>query len=82
MDSDTRRGPAYRGGRMSIGVIVHSNSYKAGHGPGMTTLLTGPADCLRPVCDDAANIAFIMERRAFVAARDLPRDLQKESVLF
>jgi hypothetical protein len=68
-DSDTRHGPAWRGGRTTIGVIVHSNSYKAGHGPGMTALLTGPSDCLRPVCDSAANIAFIMDRRAFVPPR-------------
>lgn len=69
MDSDTRHGPAWHGGRMTIGVIVHSDSQKDGHGPGITALLTGPTDCLRPVCDSAANIAFIMDRRAFVAPR-------------
>jgi len=68
-DSDARHGPAWLGGRMTIGVIVHSDSQKHGHGPGMTALLTGPAACLRPVCDNTANIAFIMERRAFIPPR-------------
>ena len=68
-DSDTRFGPAWRGGRVTIGVVVHSDSTIAGHGPGMTALLTGPAECLRPVRDSAANIAFLYGRREFIAAR-------------
>jgi hypothetical protein len=65
-DSDTRYGAAWRGGRITIGVVVHSNSTVAGHGPGVTVLLTGPSACLRPVRDSAANIAFLYKRRDFV----------------
>jgi Domain of unknown function (DUF4438) len=61
--SDTRYGPAYRAGRTTIGVIVHSDSTVSGHGPGMTALLTGPGSRLRPICDDGANIAFLYQRR-------------------
>jgi hypothetical protein len=68
-DSDTRFGAAWRGGRVTIGVVVHSDSTIAGHGPGMTALLTGPATMLRPVRDSAANIAFLYGRREFVAPR-------------
>jgi hypothetical protein len=68
-DSDTRFGPAWRGGRVTIGVVIHSDSTIAGHGPGMTALLTGPAECLRPVRDSAANIAFLYGRREFIPPR-------------
>jgi Domain of unknown function (DUF4438) len=68
-DSDTRYGPAYRGGRTTIGVIVHSDSTVSGHGPGMTALFTGPASRLRPIRNGGANIAFIYQRRDPVPAR-------------
>ena len=47
LDSDARFGAAWRGGRVTIGVVMHSDSTTAGHGPGVTPLLTGPASCLR-----------------------------------
>ena len=31
----------------------------------MTPLLTGPVLCLRPIRDEAANLAFLYGRRAF-----------------
>jgi hypothetical protein len=65
-DSDARYGAAWRGGRITIGVIVHSDSTVSGHGPGITPLLTGPAECLRPVIDRAANIAFLYDRRPVI----------------
>jgi hypothetical protein len=69
MDSDARFGAVWRGGRVTVGVVVHSDSTTAGHGPGVTPLLTGPATCLRPVCDSSANIAFLFHRRAFIPPR-------------
>lgn len=69
LDSDTRFGAAYRSGYVTIGVVVHSDSTVSGHGPGVTALLTGPASCLRPVRDCAANIAFLYQRRPFVPPR-------------
>jgi len=68
-DSDARYGAAWRGGRVTIGVVVHSDSTVSSHGPGVTALLTGPAACLRPVRDAAANIAFLYGRRDFVPPR-------------
>jgi len=69
LDSDARYGAAWRSGWVTIGVIVHSDSTVSGHGPGVTALLTGPAECLRPIRDTAANIAFLYHRRQFVPAR-------------
>jgi hypothetical protein len=69
LDSDTRYGAAWRSGRTTIGVVVHSDSTVSGHGPGVTALLTGPAECLRPIRDGAANIAFIYQRRPYVPPR-------------
>jgi hypothetical protein len=69
LDSDARYGAAWHGGWITIGVVVHSDSTVSGHGPGVTALLTGPADCLRPVRDSAATIAFLYRRRPFASAR-------------
>ena len=72
IDSDTRYGPAYRAGRTTIGVIVHSDSTVSGHGPGMTALLTGPRTRLRPIRNQCANLAFLYQRRDLVPARARP----------
>jgi Domain of unknown function (DUF4438) len=69
LDSDMRFGAAWRGGRVTIGVVVHSDSTTAAHGPGVTPLLTGPASCLRPIRDSSANIAYLYQRRTFLPPR-------------
>jgi len=40
LDHDNRFGRAFRKGAISIGVVVHSDCKLAGHGPGVTTLMT------------------------------------------
>ncbi|KZK73537.1 MAG: hypothetical protein A3K90_01445 [Pelodictyon luteolum] len=57
MDHDNRYGRAYRRGAVSIGIVVHSDCREAGHGPGVTTLMTSASPVLRPVLDPEANIA-------------------------
>jgi hypothetical protein len=69
-DADTRRGPSYRAGRTTIGVIVHGDSTVSGHGPGVTPLLTGPSAKIAPVCDDRANLAEIFGVRRAMPLRD------------
>lgn len=59
-DADTRHGPSYQAGRISIGVIVHSDSTVSGHGPGVCILLTGPRHALEPVRDQRANLAALL----------------------
>jgi hypothetical protein len=68
-DADLRRGPLYRTGRVTIGVIVHGDSTVSGHGPGVTPLLTGPAGLLHPVHHPEANLAEIFAVRRAAPAR-------------
>ncbi|MCW8818771.1 MAG: DUF4438 domain-containing protein [Ignavibacteriaceae bacterium] len=57
LDHDNRYGRAYRQGAVSIGVVVHSDCRVAGHGPGVTTVLTCAGPLIKPVIDPSANIA-------------------------
>jgi hypothetical protein len=72
IDADNRRGPLYRQGRITIGVIVHGDSTVSGHGPGVTPLLTGPARVLRPVHRADANLASVLGVRRPAPARVYP----------
>lgn len=69
-DADTRRGPSAREGRVTIGVIVHGDSTVSGHGPGVTPLLTGPSELLRPRRDANANLAAALGVRQPVPAQE------------
>jgi len=69
MNADTHYGPHYHSGHVTIGVIVHGDSTVSGHGPGVAPLLTGPADCLRPVYAPQANLALVYGLRMLPPAR-------------
>ena len=60
MDADHTYGRIYRTGAVSIGVIVHSNCVTAGHGPGVTTLLTSAEGKIVPHIDSKANIGIYL----------------------
>lgn len=60
LDHDNRFGRAYRKGAVTIGVVVHSDCRVAGHGPGVTTIMTCETPLIEPVIDPAANIADLM----------------------
>lgn len=57
MDHDNHNGPHYLKGAISIGVVVHSDSFTSGHGPGLTIILTSREATIHPVLDSDANIA-------------------------
>lgn len=59
-DHDNHNGPHYRKGAVSIGVVVHSDSFTSGHGPGLTIVLTSRTSNIHPVIDKNANIATYM----------------------
>ncbi len=61
MDHDNRYGRAFRQGAVSIGIIVHSDCRGAGHGPGVTTLMTCKTPLIEPVIDPQANITNLLE---------------------
>ena len=67
LDADSRFGFSARSGRLTIGIIAHSDSTVAGHGPGVVVLLTGPASRIRPVFDRNANIAALYQRRSLAS---------------
>ncbi|MCL2840602.1 MAG: DUF4438 domain-containing protein [Defluviitaleaceae bacterium] len=56
-NADNRYGYSYRTGACSIGVIIHGNSVVAGHGPGVTTLITSHLPLIEPFIDKDANLA-------------------------
>lgn len=53
-------GRTYRKGAVTVGVVVHSNSTLAGHGPGISTIVTCPDERLVPVINPHANLAEIL----------------------
>ena len=55
-DSDNRFGRSYRRGALTVGIIVHSDCLLAGHGPGVTTLLTSVDGSLDVTVDPHANL--------------------------
>jgi hypothetical protein len=57
LDHDNRYGRDYHQGAISIGVVVHSDCKLAGHGPGVTTLMTCGTRLIEPVIDPKANLA-------------------------
>ncbi len=60
-DHDNLYGRSYRKGAVTIGIIVHSDCLFAGHGPGVSTLLTSSKPLIRPQLDRKANIADILK---------------------
>jgi len=56
LDYDHSYGYAYRQGAVTIGIILHGDG-TAGHGPGVTTLLTSGEGNIVPVIDPNANLA-------------------------
>jgi hypothetical protein len=68
-DADNRFGRSHLAGRVSLGVIVHSESTVAGHGPGVVTLLSGPAERFRLIRNPEANIATYLGVRTPVPPR-------------
>jgi hypothetical protein len=63
MDADNAHGRIFRTGAVTIGVISHGISRVAGHGPGVTTLITSPGGNIEPFIDPAANLARLLNLR-------------------
>ncbi len=63
VDADHRFGRIYRGGAVTIGVVVHGISAIAGHGPGVTTLITSPGGNIETTVDSKANLETLLDLR-------------------
>ncbi|MCK5099304.1 MAG: DUF4438 domain-containing protein, partial [Desulfobacteraceae bacterium] len=60
IDHDNSFGRAYVKGAVSIGIVIHSDCKLAGHGPGISTIMTCPTSLIKPVKNKQANIADIL----------------------
>ncbi|HSV49381.1 MAG TPA: DUF4438 domain-containing protein [Candidatus Acidoferrales bacterium] len=64
IDADHSFGRIYRSGAISIGVVVHTNCLAAGHGPGVTTLMSSAEGRIVPQLNQKANVASLLKLRA------------------
>jgi len=64
IDADHSFGRIYHHGAISVGVVIHTNCVTAGHGPGVTTLMTSPNGKIIPQINLKANIATLFKLRA------------------
>lgn len=63
-DQDHSFGRGYRKGAVSIAVIAHTDSFVAGHGPGITTLMTSATGKIQPrIAPEEANISTLLNLR-------------------
>ena len=56
LDHDNAFGPSFKRGAITIGIIIHSDSFYAGHGPGVTALFSCAHSEIEPILDSKANI--------------------------
>ncbi len=60
IDHESTFGWSYKKGAVSIAVVVHGNSFLAGHGPGVQTILTSRSGRIEPVIDKKANLGYYL----------------------
>ena len=63
IDADHTYGRIYRKGAVTIGVVVHSACVVAGHGPGVTSIMTCSGGEIVPRMEEKANIAYYLGLR-------------------
>jgi len=61
LDHDNTFGPALKKGAITIGIVVHSDCFLAGHGPGVTPLFTTPKSVIEALLDKNANIGQLFK---------------------
>lgn len=61
VDADHSFGRVFRTGAITIGIVVHTSCLSAGHGPGVTTLMTSKNGKIIPTIVADSNIKQIME---------------------
>lgn len=61
-DCDNTYGRGYLKGAVSIGVVIHSDCVKAGHGPGITTIIVSKKPIIEGVNNSNANIGKYMNK--------------------
>ena len=64
IDADHSFGRIYRQGAVTVGVVIHTNCVTAGHGPGVTTLMTSSIGKIIPQMVPKTNLASLLKLRA------------------
>lgn len=64
IDADHSFGGVCRQSAISLGIVIHTNCVTAGHGSGVTSLMTSPSGKIIPKIDAKANIACLLKLRA------------------
>ena len=59
-DCDNTNGRQYLKGSVSVGVVVHSDCVKAGHGPGITVIMSSKVSKIKGIKTENANIAYYL----------------------
>ena len=59
-DHESTFGWSYKKGAVSIAVVVHGNSFLAGHGPGVQTVMTSRLGFIEPVLNRNANLGHYL----------------------
>ncbi len=61
INHDNVFGRSYLKGAVTIGIVIHSDCHYAGHGPGVTTLISSKKSLIFPEIAEKANIADILK---------------------
>lgn len=61
-DCDNTFGRQYLKGAVSIGVIIHSDCIKSGHGPGVTVIMSSKTSNVKGMINEDANIVNYMKK--------------------
>ena len=59
-DHDATHGSRWQAGAISVGVVAHGSSRRAGHGPGVNVILTSPKGAIEPIITRKANLAELL----------------------
>jgi len=62
LDADNTWGRIYLEGAVTIGIVVHSTCVTAGHGPGVTCIMTSRQGLIEPVITAGANLTKWLEQ--------------------
>lgn len=61
IDHDASFGWRYIDKAITIAVVIHGDSFIAGHGPGVTMIMTSKKPIIKPILDKNANIGRILK---------------------
>jgi uncharacterized protein DUF4438 len=71
-DLDARYNMGFRRGWVTVGLVVHGASPLPGHGPGITPVLTGPAEALRAEPDPEGHAGLTESVVQLLTVAELP----------